>query len=125
MKVERVERYRVPAEVNYLLYKWGRANLDQTRHLNYPKKSIPCGDFREQGYKEESLTYNREDYEKLCLVIDKLLSRPEQRVLECHYRHRLPVRVSAKEFKVTKQDFLNYQERVQKRVVFLMDQKEK
>ena len=114
---DQVERYKVPADINHLLYKWGRANNNP--RLGYPDKSIPCCDYREQGYKEERPPYSREDYEKLCELIDKP-ARPEQRVLEIHYRYRISAFAAAKEFQVSKEQFLGYQDKVREKVVRLM-----
>ena len=124
MKTREVERYRVPGEINGLLFKWGREIADSTRHLGYPSGSVPCQDYREQGYKEERPVYSREDFAKLCFIIDKLLNRPEQTILAYRYRHRIPARRAARQFRITEDQYLDYFERVARRVVALMDQRD-
>ena len=116
-----VDAYRVPHELNALLHRWGR-NVEGRPRLGYRNISPCVGEYRAPGYQTERIGYDVAYYDRLCWVIDNLLSDPHREMLWKYYRDGWKKRKCARYFRVTVEVYEDHFKALIERIERLLDE---
>jgi hypothetical protein len=108
--------FRVPKELHHLLLRWAR-DPDGWPALGYYKVSSGFQYWKPRSVEPpEPPNYDINYYDRLCHVIDVLLSRPQQHCITNKYRFKMNKRQSAEDMGITKDDLSTLFEQTIKKI---------